>query len=252
MIILLLLTISCQTSEEQSHAAKNESHENPINQISQTWRQVDSIDLALINRDLKKDYLTLDVGIYFPSNFDTAFHKVTLNRLLESFKAAKEIYRPTGVQLNLLWVKSGWLDPKYFSIQANQLPSTPTTEYVNMYQHMRRKPTQPTSETLEAFKAIVEPHDDNKRTIYLIALQDVFYPFLEVSEGRNWVIKTVRTGGLSFPSYMYVQTLPEAFRGVITISNLQREDRFRRTVAHEIGLKATVRRKRSSPCRAIR
>ncbi|MCB0494485.1 MAG: ImmA/IrrE family metallo-endopeptidase, partial [Cyclobacteriaceae bacterium] len=67
--------------------------------------------------------------------------------------------------------------------------------------------------------------------------QDVFYPFLEVSEGRNWTMKTVRTGGLSFPTYSYVNSIPAPFRGVITITNLQRPDRLRSTVAHEIGHK---------------
>ena len=90
----------------------------------------------------------------------------------------------------------------------------------------------------EAFSSIVEPAENNERTIYLIALQDVFYPFLAVSEGRNWTMKTVRTGGLSFPTYIYGNNLPENLRGVITITNLQRPDRLRSTIAHEIGHKA--------------
>ena len=63
----------------------------------------------------------------------------------------------------------------------------------------------------------------------------MFFPFLEVSEGRNWMIKTVRTGGLSFPTYSYVNSIPLKHRGVITLTNLSRPDRLRRTIAHEIG-----------------
>ncbi len=201
------------------------------------WTAVDSIDINSFNNDLEVGKPTLDVGIYFPSNFDTAFRKVTLPRMMESFKVAKEIYKPTGIQINLLWVKTGQLNPNYFSIQANEVPGIPQTEYINMYSHMRRHPALLTAHAKEAFTSIVEPDKNNTRTIYLIALQDVFFPFLEVSEGRNWMMKTVRTGGLSFPTYSYVGTMPEMFRGIITITNLSRPDRYRRTVAHEIGHK---------------
>ena len=50
-------------------------------------------------------------------------------------------------------------------------------------------------------------------------------------------MKTVRTGGLSFPSYSYPGTIPKPYRGVISLSNLERPDRQRRTIAHEIGHK---------------
>ena len=52
------------------------------------------------------------------------------------------------------------------------------------------------------------------------------------------MIKTVRTGGLSFPTYSYLNNIPDEHRGVITITNLSRPDRLRRTIAHEIGHKA--------------
>jgi hypothetical protein len=201
------------------------------------WTTVDSIDVVNFNKDLEPEKLTMDVGIYFPSNFDSAFNKVTLSRLLESLLAAKEIYRPTNIQIKLLWVKTGELDPSYFAIQANEVPGIPETEYANTYINMRRHPAELTQHTKDAFASIIEPDEQNARTIYLVALQDVFYPFLEVSEGRNWTIKSVRTGGLSFPTYSYCNTLPDRFRGIITITNLARPDRYRRTVAHELGHK---------------
>jgi hypothetical protein len=118
------------------------------------------------------------------------------------------------------------------------VPGIPVTEYTNMYVNAQRHPALLTDHAKEAFASIIEPDEQNSKTIYLLALQDVFFPFLEVSEGRNWTMKTVRTGGLSFPTYSYVGTLPDAFRGIITISNLSRPDRYRLTVAHEIGHKA--------------
>ncbi|MBK8291038.1 MAG: ImmA/IrrE family metallo-endopeptidase [Flammeovirgaceae bacterium] len=234
LILLLLIAISFSCTYTSTEPTK--STEQTIPRVA--WSKVDTIDITAFNKDLEEGKPTLDIGVYFPSNFDTAFKKVTLARMLESIRSAKEIYKPTGVQINLLWVKTGELNPRYFSIQANEVPSIPDTEYTNMYVHARRHPSLLTEHAREAFTSIIEPDEQNSRTIYLIALQDVFFPFLEVSEGRNWAMKTVRTGGLSFPTYSYVNTLPDALRGIITITNLSRPDRYRITVAHEIGHKA--------------
>ena len=212
----------------------------PISDSSQhlaPWSLLESIDVDAINADIVPGKLTLDVGIYFPSNFDSSFNKVSLESMIAGLKAAKEIYKNTGVQINLLWIKTADIDPRFLSIQANEVPGVPNTGYINLYQHSARNPARLTQQTKDAFTHIIEPDADNHRTVYLIALQDVFYPFLTVSEGRNWTMKTVRTGGLSFPAYSYPGTIPNQYRGAITITNLQRPDRQRRTIAHEIGHK---------------
>ena len=159
----------------------------------------------------------MDLGIYFPSNLDTAFRKVTMSQIMVSFLSAKEIYAVADVQLNLLWVKSREVDPRFFSLQANELPEVPSTEYVNTYQHFLRHPYIPTEKVKQAFGSIIEPDENNYRTFYLIVLQEVFLPYLDVSEGRNWMIKSVRTAGLSFPPYSYSGTLPVPFRGVLLL-----------------------------------
>ena len=202
------------------------------------WSMVETIDIAEINSDLENGKPTIDVGVYFPSNLDPSFKKVTLEQVIDGFISAKEIYKPTSVQLSLLFVKTGNIDERFLSIQANKIPGIPRTEYVNMYEHMKRNPSALTDEASMAFESFIEPSPDNHRTVYLVVLQDVFFPFLEVSEGRNWMIKTVRTGGLSFPTYSYVNSIPLKHRGVISLTNLSRPDRLRRTIAHEIGHKA--------------
>ncbi len=88
---------------------------------------------------------------------DRAFKKVTIQQIINSIKAAKEIYASTNVQINLLWIKTGKLDPRYFSIQANKIPEVPETEYVNMYQNMYRHPAVLGEAAKTAFKSIVEP-----------------------------------------------------------------------------------------------
>jgi hypothetical protein len=237
MRYLFILWIICLVGCQSSSISDNTTEKSATIINRTTWNHIDTIDVADINSDLVHGKLTVDVGIYFPSNLDSTFRKVSLNRMVESFKFAKQIYQPTDVQLNLLWVKIGKVDPKYFAIQSNEIPGIPDTEYVNLYEASRRNPSVPTEHTIEAFNSIVETDPNNSKTIYLIVLQDVFYPYLTVSEGRNWMMKTVRTGGLSFPSYSYVDEIPKALRGVITITNLDREDRYRKTIAHELGHK---------------
>ncbi|OEK05720.1 hypothetical protein [Roseivirga misakiensis] len=229
--ILFFTVVGCLSPEKKS--------ENQLpDELKANWTAAPNIDVDKINSDLVDGKKTIDVGIYFPSNFDQNFEKVTLDKMMASFKAAKEIYAPTDVQLNLLWVKTGPINPDYFSIESNKVPTVPRTEYANMYVHSKRHPSVPTQRTLDAFNHIIEPHKDNSRTIYLVVLQEVFYPFLAVAEGRNWMTKAVRTGGMSFPTYSFVNTLPKRFRGVMTITNLSRPDRLRSTIAHEIGHKA--------------
>lgn len=232
-LALILLVLGSACLSKNNYEIEKEQSIEPVQ-----WSLVKSINVDTINSDLVKGKPTIDVGVYFPSNLDSSFRMVTLTNMMESFVAAKEIYAKVGVQIRLLWVKTGEIHPSFLSIQANEVPGVPNTGYVNLYEHGARIPAQLTNQAKQAFEHIVESDSNNDRTIYLIALQDVFYPFLTVSEGRNWMMKTVRTGGLSFPSYSYVGTIPRKYRGVITISNLARPDRFRRTIAHEIGHKA--------------
>jgi hypothetical protein len=205
-----------------AHAHAPEEPPKPV-----AWKVVDSVDFAAFNKDVVPGKPTVDVGVYLPSNFDPAFNKVTLEKLLDGVRSAKEIYGRAGVQINLLWVKTGAIDPKYLAIQSNEIPRIPDTEYLNPYEANVRHPSQLTDMARSAFQSIVEPNKDNTRTIYLVALQDVIFPFVEVAGGRNWTIKMVRTGGLSFPTYTYYRTIPPEFRGVITITNLSTPSRLR-------------------------
>jgi hypothetical protein len=229
-LLMFLMATGCTNS---SNTFNYNADSTPI----VNWSRIDSIDINEINSDLVKGKPTVDIGIYFPSNLDSTFTKVTFNKMIESFFFAKEIFKPTGVQLNLIFTKTGNINSSYLSIQANEVPGIPDTEYVNLYDNSRRHPSIPTNHAINAFRSIIEEDINNSRTIYLIALQDVFYPYLTLAEGRNWMMKTVRTGGLSFPSYSYIDQIPKDLRGIITITNLSTEDRYRKTIAHELGHK---------------
>ena len=230
VLLMFLMATGCTNS---SNTFNYNADSTPI----VNWSRIDSIDINEINSDLVKGKPTVDIGIYFPSNLDSTFTKVTFNKMIESFFFAKEIFKPTGVQLNLIFAKTGNINSSYLSIQANEVPGIPDTEYVNLYDNSRRHPSIPTNHAINAFRSIIEEDINNSRTIYLVALQDVFYPYLTLAEGRNWMMKTVRTGGLSFPSYSYIDQIPKDLRGIITITNLSREDRYRKTIAHELGHK---------------
>ncbi|MGE0031344.1 MAG: hypothetical protein AB7T20_09530 [Steroidobacteraceae bacterium] len=189
-----------------------------------------------INSDLKPGVPTADVAIYYPSNLDEAFaKKVPLDgALLEQFVRAKEIFAVAGVQLNLLWVKTGVVDPAFFEIQSNDMTGkTPGGAHVNMYRDNLREGSSLSAEARQAFETIVEPHEDNDRTIYLVVLQNVFMSFFERVDERTWQLRTIGTGGLSFPSYSYTD-IPRRLRGVITID---KDDPLKRIVAHELGHK---------------
>jgi hypothetical protein len=230
VLLMFLMAMGCTNS---SNTFNYNADSTPI----VNWSRIDSIDINEINSDLVKGKPTVDIGIYFPSNLDSTFTKVTFNKMIESFFFAKEIFKPTGVQLNLIFAKTGNINSSYLSIQSNEVPGIPDTEYVNLYDNSRRHPSIPTNHAINAFRSIIEEDINNSRTIYLVALQDVFYPYLTLAEGRNWMMKTVRTGGLSFPSYSYIDQIPKDLRGIITITNLSREDRYRKTIAHELGHK---------------
>jgi hypothetical protein len=230
VLLMFLMATGCTNS---SNTFNYNADSTPI----VNWSRIDSIDINEINSDLVKGKPTVDIGIYFPSNLDSTFTKVTFNKMIESFFFAKEIFKPTGVQLNLIFAKTGNINSSYLSIQANEVPGIPDTEYVNLYDNSRRHPSIPTNHAINAFRSVIEEDINNSRTIYLVALQDVFYPYLTLAEGRNWMMKTVRTGGLSFPSYSYIDQIPKDLRGIITITNLSREDRYRKTIAHELGHK---------------
>jgi len=202
------------------------------------WNPVKSIDVVTINKDVVAGQPTVDIGIYYPSNLDQPVRDaVPLSSIVAEFLSAKKIFGVAGVQLNLLWAKTGPIDPRYFSIQAdNPSSELPDDGYANIYRRMERTPTQISGIAKNAFNAIIERSPDNARTVYLVVLQGVYMAYYDTpDDGRNWTQRLVRTGGLSFPGYTYGESIPRRLRGVITLSGT-RPDNWRRT-AHELGHK---------------
>lgn len=202
------------------------------------WQIDSSVDVEQLNSDIVNTKATVDVAVYYPSNLDEKFQAmVPVEGIIEEFKEAKRIFGEAGVQLKLLWVKRGYVDPRHFSIlAADTEKELPADGYVNLYVDSERNPAKLTDEAAAAFDSIVEFDSRNADTIYLIALQGVYMGYWEtIDNGRNWAPRLVRTRALSFPSYSYGGTIPHRLRGVITLSG--HDDENYRMVAHELGHK---------------
>ena len=200
-------------------------------------REIATQEVAALNADLQPDAMTMDVGVLLPSNFDPKFDRVTVEGLLEGVRNAKEIYAAASVQINVLWIKTGRIEPDHLAVMANRQPATPDSEHVGLYDNLWRA-REKLSEPAEAlFSSLVEPHPDNHRTIYVVALQEVFFSYYAKSKSGEFQFRVSPTSGFSFPSYYFGRGIPRRLRGVITVCNLSRPEKKRKTIAHEIGHK---------------
>lgn len=214
------------------------SHE-PAPGTASDWAAVVGVDLDGINADLDPRMATADIAIYLPNNLDPAHHeKVNIELLVDGFTHAKRIFADAGVQLKLSSFTSGYLDPSMFSIDSTEQGSgAPSGRFANMYVEAQRRPSVASTEALEAFESIVGEQPGASRVVHVVVLQDVFMSFYDQLDFRTWQLKTISTGGLSFPGYMYGATMPEHLRGVITITDLSKDSNSWKTIAHEIGHK---------------
>lgn len=217
---------------------RNTTHGTNLRAV-EAWEPVPSVDIDAVNNDLDPGAKTVDVAMYYPSNLDPAHgSKVDLDLLVKGFSAAKDIFSDAGVQLKLLSVKTGRLEASLLAVNSTTPESEfPTARYVNMYVEAERRPAVMSREAETAFETIVGQVPDGSRIVHIVVLQDVFISFYEQLDSRTWQLKMKSTGGLSFPSYMYGATMPRHLRGVITISDLTKNDNSWKTIAHEIGHK---------------
>lgn len=200
------------------------------------WRDLDTGGL---NDGLVGGEPTVDVCIYYPDNLDPAHaEKVDVDLLTHGFARAQEVFAAAGVQLRLRSLRTGPLDPSLFYVHSTA-PGTelPGDRFTNMYVAAERRPALASSEALAAFEAMVGGAPEAGRMVHLVTLQDVYMSFYEQLDFRTWQLKTISTGGLSFPGYMYGTTMPPHLRGVISITDLTKDENSWKTIAHELGHK---------------
>ena len=203
------------------------------------WVSVPTVDIDEMNGDVGAGQPTVDIAIYYPSNLDAPHHeKVNVGLLEHGFRKAKEIFDVAGIQLKLVSFTTGELDPRLFAVDSTiSSEELPALRFVNMYQAAERRPSRVSADALEAFETVVGNAPGSDRIVHLIVLQDVFMTFYEELDFRTWQPKTISTGGLSFPGYMYGSTMPRHLRGVITITDLVKSEDSWKTIAHELGHK---------------
>ena len=106
------------------------------------WGVETSFDMAAFNADLVDGDPTVDIGIFYPDNLDAAHHRrVSLETVIEGLVEAQRIFREAGVQLALVSVRTGRLNPALFSVHADAPGSElPEDRYANRYVERQRRP----------------------------------------------------------------------------------------------------------------
>lgn len=200
------------------------------------WNDHPDFDLTT---DLDPGLPIADVAIWYPSNLDPTHRtKVTPDLLRHGFEQACRIFLDAGVQLRLVSAKTGPVDPRLLAIDStNNADDHPGDRFVNMYRAAERRPSRWSADAENLFRSVIPEVAQAETTVNLIVLQDVYMTFYEQLDFRTWQRKTISTGGLSFPGYMYGATMPRHLRGVITITDVTKDANSWKTVAHEIGHK---------------
>lgn len=198
---------------------------------------VETISTSDWNVDLVAKKPTVDVGIYLPQTDDERYNmRVPLDTLMSRFEYAKDIFNGVGVQLNILWIKKYEVpDTSWLTIQSNVMQGKPgETAPQNMYDRMGVQQSQLSTNAEQVLEAIIEQDELNDRTVYVVGLRDVFMSFYELNDESEWILETMPTNALSFPTYSLEDRIPRRIRGVISIQNAFIS---RKVIAHELGHK---------------
>ncbi len=199
-------------------------------------RALKSISPATINSDLKVGVPTVDVAIYLGET-DGKPHGYVASpgELAASFERAKEIFAKAGVQLRLLWVKRAIVPASWLVVQANDVTGFPSPPEVNTYVGFRTAGWKLTAAAKNTFEGIIERDAENHRTIYLLYMKQVRMAYYDRAVKGRPRIKSIPTGGLSLPAYLFEARIPRRIRGVITLC--RQRGKAGRTIAHELGHK---------------
>ncbi|WP_420611847.1 hypothetical protein [Candidatus Spongiisocius sp.] len=202
------------------------------------WGLPVPIDLESLNAGLEDGRATVDIGIFYPSNLEPAHRrKVDLETVIDGVLEARRIFGVVGIQLALVSVRTGHVDPELLAIHAESPGSEmPGGRYANLYVERQKRPSRLSSTALAVFESVIGNGPEHDRRIHLVVLEDVFISFHDQLDERTWQLKTIATNALSFPGYSHRDAIPRHLRGVITLTNLSRA-RSWKTVAHELGHK---------------
>lgn len=230
-VVLTLLCSSCVGDEQSTEPNASRANKHRVN-----YRLLESIHTAEMNGDLKAELPTVDVAIYLGEIEGKPHGYAALPKeLAKSFLRAKEIFANAGVQLKLLWVRRAEVPAAWLTVQANEVTGVPSSAELNAYVGYQRAKWTLTEEARNAFERIIEPTAQNRRTIYLLYMKQVRMAYYDRSDADGPQIKSIPTGGLSLPAYLFEARIPGRIRGVITLC--RQSGQHGRTMAHELGHK---------------
>ncbi|HAA70065.1 MAG TPA: hypothetical protein DCE55_13080 [Planctomycetaceae bacterium] len=217
-------------------AAAAEREIPPVSTRTVVYHPLETICPETINRDLKGTVPTVDIAIYLGETEGDPHGYVTApDELVQSFQRAKKIFADAGVQLRLLWVKRAVVHASWLAVQANDVTGSAAPPEINAYVGFRSARWKLTAEATNVFGSIIEPHSENHRTIYLLYLKQVRMAYYDRTVKDRPQMKSIPTGGLSLPAYLFETRIPRRIRGVITLC--QQRGNGGRTIAHELGHK---------------
>ena len=197
---------------------------------------LESIHLNKINAGLAPSVPAVDVAIYLAETADQPHGYTTAHAdLIQSFMEARQIFSTAGINLKLQFVRRVQVPPSWLAVQANKVHGIPTPPEVNAYLGYRKAKWSLTKQARKIFENIVEPDPDNHRTIYLLYLNAVRMAYFDRAGPGQPKIKSIPTGGLSLPAYLFESRIPRRIRGVITLC--KHSGPHGRTIAHELGHK---------------
>ncbi|MEC9092086.1 MAG: hypothetical protein VX438_05215 [Planctomycetota bacterium] len=200
------------------------------------YHEVKQIDIDRLNRDLKNGMPTVDLSIYLgeTTGFPHGYIAVP-GELVGSIQKAKNIFIQAGVQLKVCGVKRVVMSADWLELTANTIEGVAVDPKYNAYLGYRRAKWALTKKATRVFDGMVEQEENNDRTVYLLFLKEVKMAYFDRSGNGKPKIRSIATGGLSFPSYLFEDRIPRRLRGVITLCR-DRGD-VGRTIAHELGHK---------------
>ena len=178
--------------------------------------------VSKFNQDIVKSQLTVDVEIY---RFQKS--KMKWETIFKNVQFAKKVFRSVGVEIYIskfLEIKSD-KERTIHGVKPKNIPAINSDGYKKIESQKYFIP----QETIRFLTPILNP---GLKTLKVVVLNTAFYSFYEKNKKNKWEIKTIKTGGFSFPSYLLNDGGKGVLSGLITLSSEKSS-----TLAHEMGHK---------------
>ena len=234
IVIRFLCLCAVSWSLQIPELTADEDRGSPGQQVKIT--SLDSIRPADINVSLIPRLPTVNVAVYLAETADQPHGYATAHaNLVASFVEARRIFARAGINLKLEFVRRVQVPESWLEVQANAVTGIPAPLDLNAYLGYQKAKWTLTKRARHIFERIIERAPENHRTIYLLYLNEVRMAYFDRTDSQQPMIKSIPTGGLSLPAYLFESRIPQRIRGVITLC--KQSGRHGRTIAHELGHK---------------